>query len=194
MSEGNGKDLAFDATMEAARKFDADLQAAESPMATLAAAYNNAPHPMVRNFINNRALEIMMTDLPKLQSIIMDGPVAKLEEAGTAPSIVGAFSASLDNQTEESLLGAGIDKRVTAAGLAVGAVIDTELSSLLGDAVYANRKALYDVVEAHAKLVRALSQVRLTDEQAEKVAAYDAAQNEASNDEQSDDGQSDSAT
>lgn len=145
------------------------LEGANSPMAMLAASYNHAPHPMFRAFIDDRVMEILAVDMPKLKSCVSHSPAIAREGI---ESVVVTFQGALDLADEHMPEEAkSLTATIRDIGLVLAEALDKSIGRVLLEDTDANRMAYYDIISTHAKLVKVFSDLALTDEQKAQVSA-----------------------
>lgn len=139
------------------------LAAAESPMSALAAAYNHAPHRLIRSFLNDKAIEILAVELPALQQSIISGPGIPAMEVANK-TLTEMFEGAMAHITKEAPQEAPT-ATVQSVGAELAAVLDRGIKRVLLDDEWANRESFMSIVTAHARLVAALTNLALTPEQ-----------------------------
>ena len=145
------------------------LQGANTPMATLAAAYNHAPHPMFRAFIDDRVLEILMVDMTKLHACVQQSPAIVRDEM---TSISQTFQDAVDlADTHAPEEAKALTATIRDIGLTLGEGIDKAIGRVLLEDTVASRMAYYDLISAHAKIVKILIDLALTDAQKAELEA-----------------------
>lgn len=152
--------------MTGTKEFDSnkaqeEIKEASSPMQALAAAYNNAPHKIVRSMIDGRALEVLATDIPMLQELIVHGPAVSTNDI---QPLVTTFTKSIE-ALEESAPDAVPNATAREYGLQIAETIDKARTALLREDSKANRQANLELVKHHAAIIAALDSLALTEEQ-----------------------------
>ena len=148
------------------------LLAAQTPMAALAAAYNHAPHAVLREYINDKVQEILATELPKLQFALSRGPaipVAEMEPVRTT------FDDAMKFAEESGLDLSKMPATIVAIAQELADVIDKGIRRTLLDDTDANRLAYYSLVAEHAKIAACFAELALTEAQQKALDDADAA-------------------
>lgn len=156
------------------------LEAAQTPMATLAAAYNHAPSPLIRSFINRHATEIVLFQLPLLREIMLKGPGVERSvidgsetEDDEPNSMLSIFKDGMQRCRENS------PKQLpTATELQIGEDIAERIDKgiqqiLFDDDVMVNRKAVQDLIAGHAQIMAALTELQLSEDAKARLAERD---------------------
>lgn len=143
------------------------LAHAKSPMAALAATYNHAPSgsagAVVRSFLSDKAMEIMLTELPKLSACVKLGPAMNTTEI---PSIPETYAQALEYGEQHAPKEfARISETEKDIGRELGEVLDRCVRRILLTDTVANRMAVLTLLQLHAKTVATLSEIALTPEQ-----------------------------
>lgn len=133
----------------------------DTPAQALAAIAANSP-AAVSNYLNAKAEEILMLELPKLSMVVETGTVCTTEQAGSVTDCYKAALVELDKDGDAA-------KRLTATlrdiGLTLAEGLDTAVRRVLLTDTDLNYGAFVDLVGDHARLMRDLSDLALTDEQ-----------------------------
>lgn len=141
-------------------KYDADN--VPSPMEILLAAYADSPEG-ARQFIESRVMEILMVDLPALNFVVHEGSVISVDEIG---SIEEAFAMSMKFADEViPEVGKSISMTLRDVARNIGVEIDRGFKRILLDDKNANRMSLLGATAAHAKLVKCIGQIALTEDE-----------------------------
>lgn len=146
--------------------FEDAIDAASTPMGALAAAYNHAPHPVIREWLNQRAADILQLELPNVRQVLRDGPAALAEEREGVLEIFEHAMDALEITDPHSLPSATCRQM----GEDIARYLDNNIGRVLLDETQYNRKVWYDLIAAHAQLVSALDSLVLTEEQKQLVA------------------------
>lgn len=146
------------------KTFDVDKQ--PSPLEILGAAHADAP-PMGQSFIESRVMEILMIDLPALQYVVQQGGIVSTDNLA---SIEEAFAQSMvfaDKVMPE--VGKSISATLRDIASNIGREVDKGFKRMLLEDKHANRMALLAATAAHAKLVKHIGEIALTEEEKELV-------------------------
>lgn len=146
----------------------AEIGENSSPMAALAAAYNHAPHPGLRDFLNDRVNEILMIEFPKLVSCLSSGPAVGVEELQPIAEI---FTETLEAmEQDEPGSTSTLDATARDIGRELAELVDRAVRRTVLADTHVSRMAVHDVVTGHAKLLQAITSLSLTEEQKAIVA------------------------
>lgn len=157
-------------TDERTETFEDAMEAAQTPMAALAAAYNFAPSPVVKNFINRKVEELLLHELPKLALMLSGTPAVsakEITEENTARHVYEAAVSAVDDNA--AAVGKHLSATVRHHALDLADVIDSAIRSVLLEDEDANREAYMDILSAHAQIVAALACLPLNEQQAELI-------------------------
>jgi len=140
------------------------LDGAKSPADAIAAIMADDDCPsQIKDFIQDKCLEIMMIDMPKLLAVKQQGPVLPTEGRPTLSSIYSeAMEFAKQNHPD-------VDKAISATvkdvALNVAEAIDAGVKRILLADKYLNTQAHHELLSTHAKLVSVLENLKLNPEQ-----------------------------
>ena len=133
-----------------------------SPSAMLAAMAATAPDP-VAAFIDQQAMSILATEMPKLYAVSKLGPARPVSSIIPLAEVYTAAMERLDAEVPADT------KQLTATvrdcALNLAELLDSSIKRILLDDTHANRLALMDLSSCHARLVKTLADIALTPEQ-----------------------------
>lgn len=146
------------------------LEGANTPMAALAAAYNHAPSPVIRNELNRIALRVLNVDMRMLQELLMLGPYCDREVIdGTKDTVRSIFSDAMDKVADETPEHAPT-ATVRQIGEDVADLIDSGIKRVLfDDDTLVMRQAVSNIIEGHAQIMAGLADLALTEERKKEV-------------------------
>lgn len=146
------------------------LAGANTPMAALAAAYNHAPHPMIRKRLDHAAMRVLTSDLGLIQELLFRGPACSRDAiSGEGRNMVSIFASSM-----KAIEGQPIAPTATVyqIGEELAEVVDRGINRILfDDDDLISREALSNVIEGHAQLVAGLSDLALPEDVKQKARA-----------------------
>jgi hypothetical protein len=135
----------------------------------LQAAYADAP-ATAKDWIDGKAMEILMVDMPALQHCLKQGPVMDVEKA---TGVVDTFTKSMElGDSVNPEAGKKLSQTVRDVGLRIAEEIDSGMKRVLLEDTKLSRISYIHLCTQHAKLVKALAEVALTPEELEEWEEY----------------------
>ncbi len=152
--------------LETLKKLDDDA----TPMDMLHAAYADAPDA-VKAHLNRCAEETLMIELPKMMLLAKFGPIMPVDKM---PSLVKVYEGALaDAEKKAPTFIRALTATARDAGTDVAAAIDTAFRRVLLTDTVANHEAYVTAMACHAKLVKCIADIALTEEQTASLKARD---------------------
>lgn len=146
------------------------LNDTESAAGAFAVLYAEAP-PAIKNYLDGRIMEILMVDLPKLHILMEAGPtVERGEMLGVEQAYVGGLEHAKEKHPESYKL---LTATVKDCGIELARLLDKCAARVLLDDKVANRHASINMSAEHAKILRCLTDLPITPEQAVKIEDWD---------------------
>lgn len=153
-----------------ASKKDCDCPACtgKSPHDIFEAMYADAPE-QIQSFLDDKLMEIMMVDIPTLQHLMQAGPSIPAKEASLHRSV---FDGSL-KLLREKMPDKAPTATVAQCAEEIADVLDSSVRRVLLDDDNANRAAVAHISQCHAKLVKCLMDLALTEKQQALLAGWE---------------------
>lgn len=154
--------------------FSKALDSCNNACEALLQAFTHAPAKFVKEFIDRKASEVLIVELPKLGILMDKSPCMTTDEALTEFSIVAVFEEALSNSTETMPpeLAARITATVHDAAHDIAVAMDRAVKRIALEDKFLGREAHLDLITAHTAIVAALAALSLDEEQtalAEKI-------------------------
>lgn len=155
---------------DARDKLATKLDGCKSPTDAFNVMYAEAPAE-IQDYLDGRITEILMVDLPKLHILMSDGPAVTV---ATMESVESTYAQSLAHMEKEHPKHfKSLSATVRDCGHNIGVLIDACVKRVLLDDTDANRHAYINLMAEHAKLVKCLHDIALTEDQKAQIDGWD---------------------
>ena len=146
------------------------LGADASSMQMLQAAYDDAPDA-VKGHLNRCALEILLTELPKLQLLVEYGPALPVDKMHPIADMFESAVKLADKKAPR--MAKQLTATVRDAAVDIASAIDKAFRRVLLTDTDANHEAYVTAMHCHAKIVKCVAGIALTEEQKAILAEHD---------------------